>query len=61
VITAARADGAGTAFYVVTVTERDPQRELNAELRFNLLQQRFEAWLSELWAQAEISRFVDGG
>lgn len=61
VVTAARADGAGTAFYVVMVTERDPQRELNAELRFNLLQQRFEAWLAELWAQAEISRFVASG
>jgi parvulin-like peptidyl-prolyl isomerase len=61
VVTAARADGAGTAFYVVMVTERDPQRQLNAELRFNLLQQRFEAWLVELWAQAEISRFVAAG
>lgn len=61
VVSAARADGTGTAFYVVTVTERDPQRELNAELRFNLLQERFEAWLAELWAQAEISRFVAGG
>jgi parvulin-like peptidyl-prolyl isomerase len=60
VVTAARADGAGTAFYVLKVTERDPQRELNAEMRFNLLEQRFEAWLVELWAQAEISRFVTG-
>jgi parvulin-like peptidyl-prolyl isomerase len=60
VVTAARADGAGTAFYVVMVTERDPQRQLNAELRFGLLQQRFEAWLVELWARAEISRFVAG-
>ena len=60
VITAARADGAGTAFYVVKVTERDPQRPLNAESRFNLLQERFESWLAELWARAEISRFVAG-
>jgi parvulin-like peptidyl-prolyl isomerase len=59
VITATRADGTGTTYYIVQVIDRDPQRELSADLRFAMLQQAFEAWLAEQWVQAEVIRLVD--
>jgi parvulin-like peptidyl-prolyl isomerase len=59
VISGPLADGTGTTFYLVKVLERDPQRELTADLLFTRLQERFETWLSEREAQAEIIRFVD--
>jgi parvulin-like peptidyl-prolyl isomerase len=61
VITGTRADGTGTTYYIVQVLERDPQRELAADLRFVMLQQRFETWLAEQWVQAEVTRMVDSG
>jgi parvulin-like peptidyl-prolyl isomerase len=59
VIVGSRADGTGTTYYIVQVVNRDPQRELSAELRFSMLQQRFESWLAEQWVQAEVTRLVD--
>ncbi len=61
VITASRADGTGTTYYLVQVLERDPQRELTADLLFARLQEQFESWLAEREAQSEIVRFVDTG
>jgi parvulin-like peptidyl-prolyl isomerase len=61
VITGARADGTGTTYYLVQVVNKDPQRELSADLRFSMLQQRFESWLAEQWVQAEVIRMVDSG
>lgn len=54
-----RADGNGTTFYIIQVIERDPQRQLSAELLYKQLQRRFEEWLSQQWEQAEIIRFID--
>jgi parvulin-like peptidyl-prolyl isomerase len=59
VIIGTRADGTGTTYYIVQVLERDPQRELSSDLRFAMLQQRFEAWLAEQWVQAEVTRLID--
>lgn len=59
VIEASQADGTGTTYYIVQVINKDPQRELSSDLRFVLLQQRFEAWLAEQWVQAEVTRLVD--
>lgn len=50
-----------TTYYLVQLIERDPQRPLTADLRYVLLQERFESWLDELWQEAEIVRFVDTG
>ncbi|MGD2049910.1 MAG: SurA N-terminal domain-containing protein [Chloroflexota bacterium] len=61
VISGPLADGTGTTYYIVKVLERDPQRELTADLLYTRLQERFESWLSEREAQAEIIRFVDTG
>jgi parvulin-like peptidyl-prolyl isomerase len=61
VIAAPGVDGSGTTYYIVQVLERDPQRPLDAEMRFNLLQERFEAWLAEQWTQAQVERFVEAG
>ncbi|UCG23961.1 MAG: peptidylprolyl isomerase [Chloroflexota bacterium] len=59
VIVGTRADGSGTTYYIVQVINRDPQRELAADLRFTMLQQSFEKWLAEQWVQAEVIRMVD--
>lgn len=61
VIVASRADGSGTTYYLVQVLERDPQRTLTADLLFVRLQERFEQWLAEQRAQAEIIQFVEAG
>ena len=59
IIEAARPGTDETVYYIVQVIERDPERQLTDELRFNLLQDRFVGWLDNLWAEAEIIRFVD--
>ena len=56
-ITVTNADGT-TTYYIIKVTERDPDRELTAEARYDLLQAAFEAWLDGLWGGAMIERFV---
>ena len=48
-----------TTYYLVQLTERDMERPLTAELRYNLLQQTFQAWLSDLWDQANIELLID--
>jgi parvulin-like peptidyl-prolyl isomerase len=58
VVTASRADGSGTAYYLVQLLERDPQREISASIRSIMLQTKFEAWLAEQWNLAEVERFV---
>lgn len=59
VVAGNRADGSGTTFYIIQLIERDPQRELSADLLFKQLQQRFEQWLAQQWDQAEIIRFIE--
>lgn len=59
IITVVRDDGGQTTYYIVQVLERDPERQLTTDVRSNFLQQRFESWLAELWAQADIVRIVD--
>lgn len=54
VVAAPRADGSGTAYYLVQLIERDQQRQITANLRSILLQVRFETWLADQWNQAEI-------
>lgn len=46
-------------YYLVQTIERDPQRPLTDNMRYNLLQQHFESWLGRLWSAAEIERFID--
>jgi hypothetical protein len=58
VIIAPKSDGSGTVYYLVLLIERDPQREITANLRSQLLQEKFETWLAEQWNQAEVERFV---
>jgi peptidyl-prolyl cis-trans isomerase C len=48
-----------TKYYLIQVTERDPARPLSAEERARLLQERFETWLAERLAAADIQRFVE--
>ncbi len=54
-------DNGQITYYLVELIERDPQRPLTAELRYALLQQSFESWLTTLWERATIVRFVDTG
>jgi parvulin-like peptidyl-prolyl isomerase len=58
VVAAPRVDGSGTAYYLVQLIERDPQREITANLRSLMLQAKFETWLAEQWNLAEVERFV---
>lgn len=58
VVAAPRLDGSGTAYYLVQLVERDPQREITANLRSLLLQAKFETWLAGQWNLAEVERFV---
>jgi parvulin-like peptidyl-prolyl isomerase len=46
-------------YYLVQTIERDLQRPLTDNMRYNLLQQRFETWLGQLWSEASIERFID--
>lgn len=47
-----------TTYYIIKVTERDPNRELTADDRYGLLQATFDAWLDSLWSSATIERLV---
>lgn len=46
-------------YYILQVTERDPQRPLPAELRYERLQATFETWLDTLRQTADIERLVN--
>ena len=59
VISATVPGGGETAYYLVQVVDVDPERPLNAQMRAMMLEERFEQWLAEQWAQAEIVRFVE--
>lgn len=56
VVAVTDADGQ-TTYYIIQVTERDEERPLPAELRYNLLEQAFDDWLQTQWAQATVERF----
>lgn len=58
VIIVTGADGSQT-YYLIQVLERDPQRPLSANMRYNLLTQTFETWLENQRRQATIMRFVN--
>ena len=47
-----------TTYYIIQVTERDPNRELTTDDRYGLMQATFDAWLENLWAKAAIERFI---
>ena len=48
-----------TTYYLVQLIERDPQRPLDANARYNMLRHAFESWLTTVWSEAEIVRFVN--
>jgi parvulin-like peptidyl-prolyl isomerase len=41
-------------YYIIKVTERDPNRPLNTDLRYRLLQEQYDSWLNEQWSNATI-------
>jgi parvulin-like peptidyl-prolyl isomerase len=59
VVAGNRADGSGTTFYVIQLIERDPQRDLSADMLFKQLQLKFEQWLAQQWDQAKVFRFIE--
>jgi parvulin-like peptidyl-prolyl isomerase len=48
-----------TVYYLVQLIERDMERPLTADLRYNLLQQTFQTWLSDLRDQANIELLIE--
>lgn len=61
VITVTNPETGQTTYFLVQLIERDMERPLTAEQRYGLLQQTFEAWLSNLWDQAAIELLIDTG
>ena len=59
VFTGSKADGSGTVYYIIQVTDRDPERTLDADMRFKLLREKFEMWLEEQWLAATITRYIE--
>lgn len=53
--------GGEPTYYLVQVVDVDPQRSLSPDRRAMLLQERFEAWLAEQKAQADIVRHIEDG
>lgn len=58
-VVSAVSDDGQTTYYIVQVTDRDPQRPLPAEFRYTLLEQTFADWLQTQWEQAVVERFVE--
>lgn len=58
VITDTGPDGVPT-YYLVQTLERDPERPLNPNMRYTMLQQAFEIWLDGLWQSADITRLIE--
>lgn len=53
------ATGNQPTYHILQVVERDPARPLTAEQRYLLLRQRFEQWLTDQLANAEVVRYVE--
>ena len=49
-----------TIYYLVQLIALDPARPLTADARARLLQERFENWLAEQKASADIVTYVGG-
>lgn len=60
-VVAVTGDDGRQTFYIVQVIERDPQRGLEPDMQYALLQADFEAWLADLWQQADIVLMVNNG
>lgn len=48
-----------TIYYLIQVIDRDPERLLNTDLRYRLLQERFDEWLAVQREQAIITPLFD--
>lgn len=60
-VVAVTADDGRQTFYIVQLIERDPQRGLEPDMQYALLQADFAAWLADLWQQADIVLMVNNG
>ena len=47
--------------YIIKVTERDPNRPLNTNLRYQMLQERYDSWLNEQWSNSAVVYLLGGG
>ncbi|NHZ72038.1 MAG: hypothetical protein GWP17_03010 [Aquificales bacterium] len=59
IITVTDTDSGQTTYYLVQLIERDMERPLTDQMRYDLLQQTFQTWLSELWNQAAIELLIE--
>lgn len=58
VIAVTGSESGETIYYLVQLIDLDPARPLSADMRARLLQERFETWLAEQIAAADIVTFV---
>lgn len=47
--------------FIIKVTERDPNRPLNTNLRYQMLQERYDSWLNEQWSNSTIVYLLGEG
>lgn len=57
VVPVTTSDGS-TTYYIVQLTERDPQRPLPTDMQVTLYEEAFQQWLAELWQNATVERLV---
>jgi peptidyl-prolyl cis-trans isomerase C len=48
-------------FHIIQVLERDPQAPLAPDDLLRVRQQAFERWLADLWAKAQVEKYVNPG
>ncbi len=61
VISVTDSETGGVIHYIVRVTERDPDRPLNTNLRHELLQERFNSWMADQWTNATVVYLLGEG
>jgi parvulin-like peptidyl-prolyl isomerase len=61
VISVADSETGNVTHYIVMVTERDPDRPLNTNLRHELLQESFDSWMADQWTNATIVYLLEEG
>jgi hypothetical protein len=60
IITVVDEENGQATYYIVQLIERDPNRQLGADLRYRLLQEAFESWLDAQKAGATVTYLLEG-
>ena len=61
VVSVADPESGKVTHYIIRVTEREPNRPLNTNLRYQLLQEKFDSWLGDQRANAAVVNLLGEG